>query len=124
MPTHRIERINHVIRDEISLLLQRETKDPRLGGSFICVNLVETTPDLHFAKVYVSCVCDEGQKKEILDGLTAAAGFFRREMAKHLTMRRVPDLTFTWDDSIERGSRLIELIDKVCSDNPKTAEPE
>jgi ribosome-binding factor A len=114
MPSHRIERINHVMREEISELLQRETKDPRLGGSFVCVNLVETTPDLHFAKVFVSCMCDEKQKKEILDALKAAAGFFRSELSRRLKLRRVPDLDFCWDESIERGSRLIELIDKVC----------
>jgi ribosome-binding factor A len=114
MPAHRLEKINHVIRAEISQLLMRETKDPRLGGSFICINLVETTPDLRFAKVYVSCICDEQRRQEILDGLTAAAGFFRRELAKHLSLRRVPDLHFTWDESIERGTRVIELIESVC----------
>ena len=115
--THRIEKVNQLIRQELSQLLQRETKDPRLSG-YISVNSVVTTPDLRHARVFVSCVCEEAKKKEILDALSHSSGFFRSEMAKHLTMRRVPELHFTWDTSIEYGSHLIELIDKVAAEHP------
>jgi ribosome-binding factor A len=113
--THRIEKVNELIRAEISQLLQRETKDPRLSG-YISVNSVITTPDLRHAKAMVSCVCEEEKKKEILDALHSAAGFFRSEMAKHLKMRRVPELHFVWDSSIERGASLLAYIDKVVGD--------
>jgi ribosome-binding factor A len=112
---HRLEKINHLIRQEISELLRRETKDPRITG-FISVNDVFTTPDLRYARIFVSCVCEESKKKEILNALSAASGFLRSEMAKHLRLRRVPELSFVWDDSIERGSRLIELLDKVSEE--------
>ena len=115
--THRIERVNHLIRQEISQLLQRETKDPRLSG-YISINSVETTPDLRHAKVFVSCVCEESQKKEILAALAHSSGFFRSELAKHLKMRRVPELHYTWDDSIEHGSNLIAYMDKVLGEQP------
>jgi ribosome-binding factor A len=115
--THRIEKVNELIRAEISQLLQRETKDPRLSG-YISVNSVITTPDLRHAKVLVSCVCEEARKKEILDALHSAAGFFRSEMAKHLKMRRVPELHFVWDSSIERGANLLAYIDKVVGEEP------
>jgi ribosome-binding factor A len=115
--THRIERVNQLIRQELSDLLLRETKDPRLSG-YISINSVDTTPDLRYAKVLVSCVCEEEKKKQILDGLAHSSGFFRSVMAKHLKMRRVPELSFAWDNSIERGTRLIELIDKVASEKP------
>ncbi len=115
--THRLERVNQLIRQELSELLQRETKDPRLSG-YISINSVNTTPDLRYAKVLVSCVCEESQKKEILDALSHSSGFFRSVMAKHLKMRRVPELHFSWDESIERGSQLLELMDKVAAERP------
>jgi ribosome-binding factor A len=115
--THRIERVNELIRAEISTLLLRETKDPRLSG-YVSINAVETTPDLRHAKVLVSCVCKEEEKKDILEGLHHSSGFFRSEMAKHLKMRRMPELHFTWDTSIERGSNLLSYMDKVLGEPP------
>jgi len=115
--THRIQKVNELIRAEISQLLQRETKDPRLSG-YISINSVETAPDLRHAKVFVSCVCEEEQKKNILAALHSAAGFFRSELARHLKMRTVPELHFIWDESIEHGSNLIAYMDKVLGDQP------
>ena len=60
--THRIQKVNELIRAEISQLLQRETKDPRLSG-YVSINSVETSPDLRHAKIFVSCLCTEEQKK-------------------------------------------------------------
>lgn len=117
---HRLERVNQLIRQELSELLLREVKDPRLSG-YISVNSVSVTPDLRYAKVLVSCVCAEEQKKDILDALAHSAGFFRSIMAKHLKIRRIPELHFVWDASIERGSHILELIDKVSSEK-KTDE--
>ena len=112
--SHRIERVNHLIRQEISELLQRQVKDPRLGD-FISVTEVSTTPDLKYAKVYVSRIGSEEEKQETLHVLASAAGFFRRELAKRLNLRSVPEVSFHWDDSIERGDRLLRLIDEVNS---------
>ena len=116
--THRIEKVNELVRAEISQLLQRETKDPRLTG-YISINSVDTTPDLRHAKVMVSCLCEEEKKKEILDALHSASGFFRTELAKNLKMRRVPELHFVWDSSIERGANLLAYIDKVIEEEKK-----
>lgn len=117
--THRIQKVNELIRGEISQLLQRETKDPRLNG-YISINSVETTPDLGHAKIFVSCACEEEQKKQYLAALHSAAGFFRSELAKHLKMRRVPELHFVWDESIARGSDLLAYMDKVLG--PETPD--
>ena len=116
--THRIEKVNELIRAEISDLLLRGTKDPRLSG-YVSVNAVQTTPDLSHAKVLVSCVCEEEKKKEILDALHHSSGFFRSELARHLKMRRVPELHFVWDNSIERGASLLEYMDKVIGEGPE-----
>lgn len=109
---HRIERVNSVIRQEISELLQRQVKDPRLGG-FIAVTEVTTSPDLKHAKIYVSQLGGEVDRRKVLSGLASASGFFRSELSKRLKMRHVPELHFQWDDSIERGDRLSQLIDQV-----------
>ena len=113
---HRIERVDNLIRHEICELLQRQVKDPRLGN-FVTVTEVSTSPDLRYAKVFVSCIGSEEEKQQTLAGLTAAAGFLRSQLAKRLRLRRVPELSFHWDDSIERGARLLQLMDKVRADS-------
>jgi ribosome-binding factor A len=112
---HRIERVNHLIRREISELLQRQVKDPRLGN-FVAVTEVSTSPDLRYAKVFVSFMGSEGEKQETLKGLEAATGFFRNQLSRRLRLRRIPELSFHWDDSIERGTHLLQLIDEVSPD--------
>ncbi len=113
---HRIQRVNNLLRHEISELLQRQVKDPRLG-TFIIVTEVSTSPDLKYAKIFVSCIASEEEKQETLSVLAAASGFFRRELAKRLDLPRIPELNFQWDDSIERGDHLLQLIDKVSKES-------
>jgi len=114
--TRRIQRLNNLIRNEISELLQRQVKDPRLG-SFVAVTEVSISPDLRYATILVSHIGSEEEKQETLSALTSASGFFRRELARRLRLRHIPELSFQWDDSIERGARLLELIDRVVSDS-------
>ena len=109
---HRIERVNSLIRQEISHLLQRQVKDPRLSN-FIAVTEVSTSADLKYAKVFVSCMGSKEEKQETLSVLASASGFFRRELAKRLKLRYIPILNFQWDDSIEQGDHLLQLIDEV-----------
>ncbi len=113
---HRIERVNSLIRQEISELLQRQVKDPRLGN-FVAVTDVSTSPDLRHAKIFVSRIGSEEEKQETLSVLAAASGFFRNELAKRLRLRHIPELNFQWDDSIEQGDYLLQLIDEVSSDS-------
>jgi len=110
-----IERLNHLIRDEISELLQRQVKDPRLGG-FITVTRVSTSPDLRHAKIFISIMGNEDEKRECLKGLAAASGFLRRELGSRLTLRRTPELSFHYDDSIEQGTHVLQLITQVANE--------
>ena len=114
--TRRIERVNNLIRQEICRLLQRQVKDPRLG-SFITVTDVSTSADFKYAKIFVSHMGSQEARKATLSGLVTASGFLRNELAKRLELRRVPELRFEWDDSIERGDRLLSLIDEVAAGN-------
>ena len=110
--THRVERVNSLIRQEISELLQRQVKDPRLGN-FIAVTEVSTSADLKYAKVFVSCIGSEEEKQQTLSVLASASGFFRKELGRRIKLRYVPELSFRWDDSIERGDHLLQLIDRL-----------
>lgn len=110
--SYHIERVNNLIRQEISELLQHQVRDPRLSN-FIAITEVSTSADMRHAKVFVSCINGSEDKKEILSALSGAAGFFRTELTKNLTLRQIPELSFQWDDSIEQADHLLQLIDQV-----------
>jgi ribosome-binding factor A len=114
--SHRIERVSSLMRHEISDLLQRQVKDPRLG-QFVSVNEVSLSPDLKYARVFVSCMGSQEEKEAILSGLGAAANFLRNQLAKRLRLRRIPELSFEWDESIERGDRLLRLMDQLNAED-------
>ncbi len=116
--THRIEQVNSLIRQEISELLQRQIKDPRLEN-FVAVTEVSTSPDLRHAKIFISHIGGEEEKQETLSALAAASGFLRNELARHLKLRRIPELSFQWDDSIERGAHLLQLIEEANTDEDR-----
>ncbi len=110
--SRRTERLNHLLRQEITELLQREAKDPRLSV-MVSVTRVSVSADLHYAKVFVSVMGTEEEKKGLVVGLHAASGFLRRELAGRLTLRHTPELVFVYDDTMERAGKVIELIDQV-----------
>jgi ribosome-binding factor A len=112
----RIQRVNELIREEISELLRREVNDPRISG-LISVTEVVTSPDLRHARVYVSTMGTDEEKKQVEEGLAAASGFIRRLLGERISLRYVPELSFQRDDSIERGSRLLEIIKEVAPDS-------
>jgi ribosome-binding factor A len=108
MQGKRLDRVNQLIREEISMLLQRELKDPRLG--FVTVTRVETSPDLRTAKVFVSVLGDEAQWTASLTALASARGFVRNWLRQHLELRQTPELDFRADRSMEHAARIQELL--------------
>ncbi len=110
--TRRKERLGDQIRDEISSLLQRQVNDPRLS-KVVSITEVTLAQDFKLATVFVSVLGSEEGWQEGMAVLEAAKRFFRRELSHRLTMRRVPDLEFRRDDSIERGAHLLQLIKEV-----------
>ena len=107
-----MSKLDHLIQRELCEILQREVKDPRLT-SLITITKVSTSSDLSYAKVFVSIMGLAEEKKKALTGLSCAAGFFRKKLAGRLTLKRVPQLGFFPDDSIEKGAHLLELIDNL-----------
>jgi len=115
--TRRTERINAQLREEISDLLQRSVKDPRIGG-LVTITEVDVSPDLARAKVYVSVLGTDEEKHSTFRALEAAAHFIQRELRKRLTIRRTPELAFLPDDSMERGARILTLLDQTRERRP------
>ena len=112
--SRRSERTSKLIQREISALLEREVNDPRLS-KFVSVTEVTLSPDLMHAKVYVSTLGSEMNKEDLLAGFNKASGFLRKELAAHLRLRQMPELSFHYDDSIERGARLLELMSELST---------
>ena len=100
------------MRRNLSLLIRNEVKDSRVSP-FCYVTGVELTPDLQYCKVYVSCLGSEESLGKTIEGLKAASGFLRRELAQSLNLRHTPELQFVADHSVEYGSRMDALINKV-----------
>jgi ribosome-binding factor A len=110
--SHRIERVNTLIRREISELIQHELRDPRLD-EFIAVTEVDTSPDLKYAKIFISAMSGQQEEQKILGILNSASGFLRTALANKVNLRYTPELHFLWDNSIEHGDRILRLIDEV-----------
>ena len=111
MASNRIGRINEEIQKELSSLI-RNLKDPRVQDTMISITHVETTPDLRYAKVYVSFLQEE-RAKEALKGLKSAGGYLRRELGSSLNLRYTPELTWALDDSITYGTKMMKLINSL-----------
>ena len=111
MASNRIGRINEELRKELSELL-RNVKDPRVQGTMISVTRVEATPDLRYAKVYVSFLQEE-KAADALKGLKSAGGWLRRELGHALQLRYTPELVWELDDSITYGAKMLKLINSL-----------
>jgi len=116
MEGRRVGRIEEQLRIELSEIIEREIADPRIG--LVTVTAVKVSPDLRHARVFVSVLGDEQQRKKTMQGLSSAATYARRSLSQRLHhLRRIPELTFAYDDSIETGSRIEELLDKIKPEN-------
>ena len=111
MASNRINRINEEIQKELAALIPN-LKDPRVQNTMISVTRVETTPDLRYAKVYVSFLQEE-RAKDALKGLKSAGGYLRRELGRALQLRYTPELTWALDDSITYGAKMLKLINSL-----------
>ena len=115
MAGNRMGRINEEVQRELAALIPN-VKDPRVTG-MISVTAVDVTPDLKFAKVYIS-VFDQEDSGQVLKGLKSAAGYLRRELGRALNLRHTPELTFFRDDSMVKGAHILEMLR-----NPEVVKP-
>lgn len=111
MASGRMRRVDEAVRAVLSDAIAKDLQDPRVG--FVTVTGVKTSPDLRHARVYVSVLGDERTRADSLEGLRSAHGFLQGVIASELTLRHTPTLTFEYDDSIDRGMRITELLHEV-----------
>lgn len=113
MGEFRMLKLGEQIRDEISkLIMLQKVKDPRVS-TFLSINRVEVAKDLAYAKVYVSSFLNESQIKKGVEGLNSAAGFIQTSIAKKLTIRQFPRLTFVVDTSIKEGFDMVNKLNRL-----------
>ena len=120
----RIEKLQELIKQEMSKMLLTDLKDPRIG--FVTVTDVEMTGDLREAKIYVSIMGGEEQVKNSLEGLQSALGFIRREIGQRIRLRFTPEISFALDKSLDYGEHIQKLLLQVEGDinkNANNAEP-
>ncbi|MEW6201559.1 MAG: 30S ribosome-binding factor RbfA [bacterium] len=111
MIPNRMKRVSSLLIQEISEVIRREMKDPRVG--FVTITDIEVTPDLSTARVYISVIGEEAKKKETVKSLNHASGFIRKCVQERIIIKRVPSFQFFLDDSIERGVHICALLDEI-----------
>lgn len=123
MSGSRMRRVDEAVRAVLSEAITKEIKDPRVG--FVTVTAVKTSPDLRHARVYVSVLGDDETRADSLVGLNSAHGFLQCRVAAELRLKHTPTLEFAYDDTVDRGMRLTELLDEhepaIMDDNEDPA---
>ena len=109
--SQRTDRVDELLRQEIGAIVTREVADPRIG--FATITRVETTPDLRHAKVWVSVIGQPAERTATIAALGRAMPFVRHELGKTLRIKRIPDLHVHLDDTAERGTRVLQLLNEL-----------
>jgi ribosome-binding factor A len=111
----RTERVAELIKAEVSRIIREDVNDPRIG--FISITNVDLDPDFECAKIGISILANEDEKKECMDGLNSATRFIRGKLGEFITLKNVPQIRFIRDDSLEKGSRVLNIISQL--NNPQ-----
>ena len=114
----RLARINDEMLKELSQIIRTEVKDPRIGAMTTVIR-VDTTQDLKYARIYVSVLGNEEEKKNVMEGLKNASGFIRSLIAKRVNLRFTPELQFKLDESTEYAVHMNQLLNEISSDLAK-----
>lgn len=109
--SHRPERLAEAIKKEVSEMMRDELKDPRIG--FASITSVEVSSDLRYARIYVSVLGSPEEQNNTLQALESARGFVRSELGRRIRLRYTPEISFKLDISIQRGTRVIRLLEEA-----------
>lgn len=116
MSRRRIERVNQLLREELATLLRTQSKDPRVRA--VTITDVETTSDLKHAAVFVRTLGGEMPIELAIEGLESAEGFLRSQLGRTLRLRRIPELRFVADHTLEHARRIEDLLDEALREQP------
>jgi ribosome-binding factor A len=121
----RVSRVASMIKREVSQMLVGGTiKDDRVGAGMVSVTDVEVSGDLQHAKIFVSIYGSDDAKQEAMAGLAAATGYVRREIGARVRLRRTPEVMFFEDRSLERGVKMIDLLERISQERKESAKPD
>lgn len=120
----RVARVAELIKREVSQLLMYEIRDERVGAGMVSVTDVEVSGDLQHAKIFVSIYSTDEVRRSTMAGLKAASGFVRRELGQRIRLRRTPEVVFIEDRSLERGSRVLSLLNQIGQQQSASEVPE
>ena len=118
-PNRRTIRINQLLREELSRLVQVEIKDPRVRS--VTITRVDATQDLSYADVYVRTLTEDAPVEDAISGLESAEGFVRRRLGRELHLRRIPDFRFHADRALEHVQRIESLLDEALGEQADDA---
>jgi ribosome-binding factor A len=121
MSGRRQQQVPDLIRDHVSEIIQREMKDPRLG--FVSITRVEPSPDLRYARVYISVYGTDDEAKQALVALNRASGFIRHQLAPRLVMRTIPEISFKLDRSMAHAETVARLLRQIENEPKQPSEP-
>jgi ribosome-binding factor A len=121
-PNRRLARLSEQLRREITAILRRAVRDPRVQD--VIVNSVEVTSDLWLARIYVSVGGEDQERREALEGLEAASKFIRRELAAVLEIRRIPELRFLEDKTLAKANRIEEILKGLEGERSEEDDPD
>ena len=122
--SRRVSRVAELIKREVSQMLLSGIKDDRVGAGLVSVTDVDVSGDLQHAKIFVSIYGTESAKEETMAGLKSATGYVRSELGQRIRLRRTPEVLFVEDLSIERGSRVLTLINQLNHARPEEEQGE
>jgi ribosome-binding factor A len=120
--TRRVERVASLIKREVSQMLLHGIKDDRVGSGIVSITDVDVSRDLQHAKIFVSIYGTEEAKAETMAGLESAAGYVRSHIGQHLRLRRTPEVSFVEDRSLERGDRMLDLLNRLSQEREASLE--
>lgn len=124
MPTdRRVSRVAALIKREVSQILMQEVKDDRVGSGMVSITDVNVAGDLQHVKIFVSIYGTEEARKETMEGLRAATGYIRSSLGQRVRLRRTPEVIFFEDRSLERGDKMLSLLNHISENSKPDEDP-
>ena len=114
--SRRVSRVSSLIKREVSQMLLNEIKDDRVGAGMVSITDIDLSGDLQHATIFVSIYGTEEAKEETMEGLRASEGFVRKELGHRIRLRRSPEITFLEDRSLERGDKMVHLLNQISQE--------
>ena len=111
--TRRIQKVSSLLKKELSLILNNDLDEPIISDNFISISKIEISPDLYYCKIYITSAVEDEKKEEMVNSLNNLKSFIRHKLTQRIQMRRIPELTFKVDRTLEQGLAVLKVLDKL-----------